>query len=129
MEDCTIGKMDPNGKWGSGIHLRGGEHLRAGARRLAGCSFFFVFNSLFSCLRRHADALYRGYTTNVVTSLRLRSRTEQVIKIQTKIKNQTPCDLHSVPPSDSMVLIQSNDSPRRDSVGPVIQSRLKGRVP
>lgn len=49
---------------------------------------FFYSISLFSCLRRHVDVLYRGYTTNVVTSLRLRSRADKVNKkyAKTKIK-------------------------------------------
>jgi hypothetical protein len=40
--------------------------------------FFLGFISLFSCLRRHADVLYRIKATNVVTSLRLRSSADTV---------------------------------------------------
>jgi hypothetical protein len=77
-----------------------------------GLFFFFFFLgsiSLFSCLRRHIDVLYRVYTTNVATSLRLRSRADKVNKIYIKIKIKanikTPYDLHFMFPSASMCVI------------------------
>jgi hypothetical protein len=72
-------------------------------------AFFLGSISLFSCLRRHIDVLYRVYTINVATSLRLRSRANKVnkiyIKIKIKVNIKTLYDLYFIFPSASMYII------------------------
>jgi hypothetical protein len=91
------------------------------------------FISLFSCLRRHADALYRIKATNVVTSLRLRSSADIVKRSKNQSKNQksrTPCNRHSAQSFRFYVFDMFRcDSPYRGSVGTIIQSSPLIRPP
>jgi hypothetical protein len=77
--------------------------------------FFFLCSiSLFSCLRRHADVLSKVTLTKVVTSLRLRSRTDKANKRnrnQEETNSNAPCDLASSSPFRSSVFCYNMTTP------------------
>jgi hypothetical protein len=76
--------------------------------------FFFCSISLFSCLRRHADVLSKVTLTKVVTSLRLRSRTDKANKRnrnQEETNSNAPCDLASSSPFRSSVFCYNMTTP------------------